>query len=547
MSVSYAANGNISSKTGIGTYTYGSSHPHAVAQVANTSGLVPTATQTILYNGFGKIETIEDNGYNMDFTYGPDHQRWKTVLDNNGSTTRTTLYANDYERVTEGGVTRHFYFLDGGAVYVKQSGQSDKVYYICADNLGSILKLVDTNGASVFEATYDAWGKQTVTKNTIGFHRGYTGHEMMPEFGLINMNGRLYDPVLGRFLSPDNYVQLPDFSQNFNRYSYCLNNPLKFTDPSGEIAWFIPVIAGAVIGAYTGASIQSGTAAFWNWKSDAWKGAITGAIVGGTLGYSFASAIGASGMTDLVLVSGNTFVESTTKIAGITSSIMNSGTIEIGINAVFNGGWDGAWKAGVTGMALGAWASSGGLGMVRAWGSANKIKQLAGKLGYQVIGTTLKSLGSNWSSGENLLSKITLGIGPINFTFGKGQRLLQWENNIGNILMHSFGLLNTIGGGKIIIDKINLSINYKGGLIDKLFNPERLSSGFSPHVITGNSNLEEVYTHELHHLWQSRSFNDSFLLNYGLQGINALLLKGNFFEKYNYYEDFINQFNNKWW
>ena len=51
------------------------------------------------------------------------------------------------------------------------------------------------------------------------------------------MNGRLYDPVLGRFLSPDNYVQLPDFSQSFNRYSYCLNNPLKYTDPSGEFFW----------------------------------------------------------------------------------------------------------------------------------------------------------------------------------------------------------------------------------------------------------------------------------------------------------------------
>ena len=50
------------------------------------------------------------------------------------------------------------------------------------------------------------------------------------------MNGRLYDPILGRFLSPDNYVQMPDFSQSFNRYSYCLNNPLKYTDPDGE--WF---------------------------------------------------------------------------------------------------------------------------------------------------------------------------------------------------------------------------------------------------------------------------------------------------------------------
>jgi RHS repeat-associated protein len=55
------------------------------------------------------------------------------------------------------------------------------------------------------------------------------------EFDIINMNGRLYDPVLGRFFSPDNYVQMPDNSQNFNRYNYCLNNPLKYTDPSGNL------------------------------------------------------------------------------------------------------------------------------------------------------------------------------------------------------------------------------------------------------------------------------------------------------------------------
>ena len=59
------------------------------------------------------------------------------------------------------------------------------------------------------------------------------------------MNGRLYDPLLGRFLSPDNNVQLPDFSQNFNRYSYALNNPLKYTDPDGE---FVHIIIGAAIG-----------------------------------------------------------------------------------------------------------------------------------------------------------------------------------------------------------------------------------------------------------------------------------------------------------
>jgi RHS repeat-associated protein len=64
--------------------------------------------------------------------------------------------------------------------------------------------------------------------------RGFTGHEHLDNFALINMNGRLYDPMLGRMLSPDNYVQLASYTQSFNRYSYCLNNPLKYTDPSGE-------------------------------------------------------------------------------------------------------------------------------------------------------------------------------------------------------------------------------------------------------------------------------------------------------------------------
>jgi len=94
---------------------------------------------------------------------------------------------------------------------------------------------MDEKGTKVFDASYDVWGKQTVALNTIGLHRGYTGHEMLNEFDIINMNGRLYDPVLGRFFSPDNYVQMPDNSQNFNRYSYCLNNPLKYTDPSGNL------------------------------------------------------------------------------------------------------------------------------------------------------------------------------------------------------------------------------------------------------------------------------------------------------------------------
>lgn len=97
-------------------------------------------------------------------------------------------------------------------------------YFLFKYNIGGILSVMEENGAKVFDASYDAWGKQTVTLNSIGLHRGYTGHEMLSEFDIIYMNqrslsrsgesnGRLYDSVLGRFFSPDN-------SQNFNRYSY---------------------------------------------------------------------------------------------------------------------------------------------------------------------------------------------------------------------------------------------------------------------------------------------------------------------------------------
>jgi len=65
------------------------------------------------------------------------------------------------------------------------------------------------------------------------FDRGYTGHEHLDAFSLINMNGRVYDPWLGRFISPDPFLQAPTNSQNYNRYSYALNNPFKYTDPTG--------------------------------------------------------------------------------------------------------------------------------------------------------------------------------------------------------------------------------------------------------------------------------------------------------------------------
>ena len=183
----------------------------------------------------GKIETIEDEGKHLrlDFTYGPDGERWSSTLLKNGKPVQTTLYANNYEKVIRGDSVREYYYLDKGVMVIRENN-AFKSYLTFTDNLGSILAVMDEKGDKVFEASYDAWGKQTIKLNKIGLQRGYTGHEMLNDFDIINMNGRLYDPVLGRFLSPDNFVQMPDNAQSYNRYSYCLNNPLKYTDPSGE-------------------------------------------------------------------------------------------------------------------------------------------------------------------------------------------------------------------------------------------------------------------------------------------------------------------------
>ncbi|HML70292.1 MAG TPA: FG-GAP-like repeat-containing protein [Macellibacteroides fermentans] len=346
MHLDYLPNGNISGKTGIGSYSYGSK-PHAVTQVENTGGLISSSNQTTSFNEFNKIGTIMDsgNGYNLDLTYGPDQERWKTVLKQNGNVIKTAIFAGDYEQITENGVTRRLYYLDGGAIYVKQDGKADKVYYTCTDHLGSVMKLVETDGTEVFAANYDAWGKQTVTNNTFAFHRGYTGHEHLPEFSLINMNGRLYDPVIGRFLSPDPYVQMPDFSQNFNRYSYCVNNPLKFTDPSGELFGIDDAIIFAVVSSAVMNGIQSGAMAEMN-GGNFWSGALKGAAIGaasaalpfgigqafghtlGTLGHELLRA-GAHGLGNglLNVADGGSF--GVGFLTGATASIVGSGAQEL--------------------------------------------------------------------------------------------------------------------------------------------------------------------------------------------------------------------------
>ena len=136
-------------------------------------------------------------------------------------------------------------------------------------------------------ASNDVWGKRLETNwngsevsesQTQGNQRGYTDHEHLDSIGLIHMNGRVYDPKLARFISPDPYIQDPYNTQSFNRYSYVWNNPLRHTDPTGE---FIPLIiagikiAGLAYGVYEAAEVARGIAT----GEITGQEAVTGAVI----------------------------------------------------------------------------------------------------------------------------------------------------------------------------------------------------------------------------------------------------------------------------
>ena len=234
------------------------------------------------------------------------------------------------------------------------------------------MSVIDEEGSRVFDASYDAWGRQTVTKNEIGLRRGYTGHEMLNEVGIINMNGRLYDPLLGRFLSPDNYVQAPDNSQSFNRYSYCLNNPLKYVDPDGELWWLIPVIAGA----YLGGSSVNGTFNPLKWDYGNWQ-TYAGMAVGGVSGYAGA-AIGSSFAASALAGGASTFSAGVT--GGIMGGIVSGGINGFGMTAVMGGNFGDMTQGLVKGSII------GGLGGALSGGISSAIGDFSG-----VTGSSLKN------------------------------------------------------------------------------------------------------------------------------------------------------------
>ena len=297
-STTYNLQGNILSNTLAGTYQYEGNKPHAVTSVTPTADYpdaISAAQCETEYNFLNQPSRIAEGNVEILLEYGADGQRTKAVYKNNGNIVRTHYYisANYEKEIDSRGVVTHYHYIYGAnglAAVCMRRGSTDKIFYVHPDRLGSYTHITDENKQVLRALHFDPWGNvKTDTNWTVfaenapsslylsyRFDRGFTGHEHYADLKIINMNGRLYDPVIARFFSPDNFVQVPDFTQSYNRYSYCLNNPLQYVDPSGEFAW-IPLVVGAVIGMVQGAVIASQNAN----SAGEWVGYILG---GGAIG-----------------------------------------------------------------------------------------------------------------------------------------------------------------------------------------------------------------------------------------------------------------------
>ena len=193
------------------------------------------------------------------------------------------------------------YLCNGSiAVYDKAAG-TKTLYHGYYDAQGSLIALTDNSGNVLARYAYDPWGGRVSPTNwaqsanaptTLKLKRGYTMHEHLDEFELINMNGRVYDPAVAQFLSPDPYIQDAGNWLNYNRYAYCYNNPTRYVDPDGEIA----ITTAILLGAAASAVIDYGTQVIMNFAQgnrgkDAWVNnvdffdvAVSGIVGGLTVG-----------------------------------------------------------------------------------------------------------------------------------------------------------------------------------------------------------------------------------------------------------------------
>ena len=270
LTISYDASGNILGKSDIcpttdPCFAYHSLRRHAVVSAGGQSysydangNMTKRGGAAIAWNSDNlPLSIAGTNGNSSLFSYGPAGNRWKQVA-RFGATSETTVYVGGlFEKVARGSMTtwRHYIPTSGGvALQLRYSdGSPPNTRYLTLDHLGSTDRITDEAGNVLVAESFGAFGNRRghswnaiptaadLTKVAAATRDGFTGHEHLDNLDLIHMSGRVYDPRIARFISADPYITQPFHSQGLNRYSYVLNNPLAFTDPSGFDA--VPCLA----------------------------------------------------------------------------------------------------------------------------------------------------------------------------------------------------------------------------------------------------------------------------------------------------------------
>jgi RHS repeat-associated protein len=270
LNVDYAANGNITNKTAVGTYDYttpqagctyyANGQLHAVRKAGSTiycydanGNMVRrgAATNTIAWTSYNYPSQIVNSGTeNISFLYGPDRQRWRTTYVNGATTETTYQIGNVWNKVITGATTdyRHNIYVGSRsiAVYSRKSTGTNTLRYVLEDYQGSVANILTSTGTSYVKENFSAFGERRNPATWSGAptsadinlingvtREGYTWQTALGNLGLNHMNGRVQDAVSGRFLSPDPNIPDVEFTQEYNRFSYVRSNPMTMTDPTG--------------------------------------------------------------------------------------------------------------------------------------------------------------------------------------------------------------------------------------------------------------------------------------------------------------------------
>ncbi|MEZ5558136.1 MAG: RHS repeat-associated core domain-containing protein [Pseudomonadales bacterium] len=308
-----ATDGGVDGNADVGTYAYGT-RPHAVIAAGSASytydangSMISGDGRSIAYSVFNKPTSIIRGSSTVTLHYGPNRDRYRRIDDVGESSETETHYVGDVERIWKPGnvvVTKRY--LGGEAIRTRteSSGSvTDVVHYLLKDHLGSTDLVTDGVGNIVQAQSFDAFGMRRVDDdylamtlaNRFNFDtsfttKGFTGHEGLDSVGLIHMNGRVYDPKIGRFVSADPYVQSPEDTQSLNRYSYVGNNPMSSTDPSGHFSrkfkQWVGVAFGAIVAGVCPQCFATLASGFFHGLGIGFAGGLisTGSVDGALLG-----------------------------------------------------------------------------------------------------------------------------------------------------------------------------------------------------------------------------------------------------------------------